>query len=130
MASHYWKASPGAHEVPRIRHELCAYAASQGVSPTLVEEVALAVTEVVANAVVHAYPDETRDDGEIMVTATVNGEELTVRVVDDGIGLMPRVDSPGAGLGLAIAGKVARRMVVERPSRGGTEVRMTFREVG
>ena len=55
---------------------------------------------------------------------------VRLRVVDDGVGLSPRVDSPGAGLGLAIAGKVAKRMVVETPQRGGTEVRMTFRQTG
>jgi two-component sensor histidine kinase len=127
MASHYWKAAPGPREVGRLRHAVREYTASQGVAPALVHDVALAVSEVVSNAVVHAFPAGA-EDGSIMVTATVNGNEVTVRVVDDGIGLTPRVDSPGAGLGLAIAGKVARQMVVERPQRGGTEVRLTFRE--
>jgi anti-sigma regulatory factor (Ser/Thr protein kinase) len=128
MASHFWKASPGPAEVTRIRHAVAAYTAEQGVPPDVVQDVALAVTEVVANAVVHAYPNGA--DGTITVMATVNGNELTVRVVDDGVGLTPRVESPGAGLGLAIAGRVARRMVVETPDRGGTEVRMTFATAG
>lgn len=127
MASQYWKAAAGAQEVGRLRHAVGAYTASQGVAPALVQDVVLAVSEVVSNAVVHAFPAD-YDDGSIMVTATVNGSEVTIRVVDDGIGLTPRVDSPGAGLGLAIAGKVARQMVVERPQRGGTEVRLTFRQ--
>jgi anti-sigma regulatory factor (Ser/Thr protein kinase) len=126
MASHYWKAKPGAREVGRLRHAVADYAMSQGISPGTVQDVVLAVSEVVSNCVVHAFPVDGCDDGTITVMATVNGGEMTVRVVDDGIGLMPRTDSPGAGLGLAIAGKVARRMVVERPERGGTEVRMTF----
>jgi stage II sporulation protein AB (anti-sigma F factor) len=127
MASHYWKAHPGPEEVSRIRHAIADYTRSQGLSHEVVDDVSLAVSEVVSNAVVHAFPDG-RSDGEITIMATLNGEELTVRVVDDGVGLSPRVDSPGAGLGLAIAGKVARRMVVECPQRGGTEVRMTFRQ--
>ena len=127
MASHYWKAHPGPHEVSRIRHAIADYTLSQGVPQHLVDDVSLAVSEVVSNCIIHAYP-QGHDDGEIMITATVNGAEVTIRVVDDGVGLVPRVDSPGAGLGLAIAGKVARRMVVECPQRGGTEVRMTFRE--
>jgi anti-sigma regulatory factor (Ser/Thr protein kinase) len=125
MASHHWKARPGTAEVRRIRREVADYAAGQGVGRAVITDLELAVTEVVSNCIVHAYPD---GDGEILVTATVNGDEVTIRVVDDGVGLRPRMDSPGAGLGLAIAGKVARRMVVEHPERGGTEVRMTFRE--
>ncbi len=90
-----------------------------------VQDMAIAVSEVVSNAVLHAFPQD-GCDGTITVMATVNGGEVTIRVVDDGVGLRPRSDSPGAGLGLAIASSVARRMVVERPERGGTEVRMTF----
>jgi anti-sigma regulatory factor (Ser/Thr protein kinase) len=127
MASHYWKAHPGPQEVTRIRHAISAYTASQGVPQGVVDDVALAVSEVVSNCVVHAFPRGS-EDGTITIMATVNGAEVTIRVVDDGVGLSPRIDSPGAGLGLAIAGKIARRMVVETPQRGGTEVRMTFRQ--
>ena len=127
MASHYWKANPGPQEVSRIRHAIADYTSSQGVPQCVVDDVALAVSEVVSNCVVHAFP-KGDGTGTITIMATVNGEEVTIRVVDDGVGLTPRMDSPGAGLGLAIAGKVARRMVVEQPQRGGTEVRMTFRE--
>jgi serine/threonine-protein kinase RsbW len=126
MASHYWKVRPASQEVSRIRHAISDYTAGLGVPPAVVEDVALAVSEVVSNSVVHAFPED--GDGTITIMATVNGSEVTVRVVDDGVGLSPRVDSPGAGLGLAIAGKVAKRMVVECPQRGGTEVRMTFRQ--
>jgi serine/threonine-protein kinase RsbW len=127
MASHHWKATPGAREVARIRHAVADYTTSQGIPQGVVDDVSLAVSEVFSNSVVHAYPGG-GDGGSITVTATVNGDEVTVRVLDDGVGLSPRLDSPGAGLGLAIAGKIARRMVVEHPARGGTDIRMTFRE--
>jgi serine/threonine-protein kinase RsbW/stage II sporulation protein AB (anti-sigma F factor) len=128
MASQYWKAGADPEEVRRIRHALADYAADQGVARPVVDDLSLAISEIVSNAVVHAFPD--RDDGTITVMATVNGGEMTVRVVDDGVGLQARMDSPGAGLGLAIAGRVADRMVVEHPSHGGTEVRMTFAATG
>jgi serine/threonine-protein kinase RsbW len=125
MASQFWRARPATQEVSRVRHAVCDYASSQGLEAHVVQDLAIAVSEIVSNAVMHAFecPEE---HGTIMVSATVNGDELTVRVVDDGVGLRPRNDSPGAGLGLAIAGAVSRRLVVERPQRGGTEVRMTF----
>src|SRR3954447_5807654 len=127
MASQYWKASPGAQEVTRIRHAIADYTLSQGVSSEMVNDVSLAVSEVVSNCVMHAFPPAA-DGGTITIMATVNGDEITVRVVDDGVGFAPRLDSPGAGMGLAIAGMVAQRMVVERPQRGGTEVRLTFHQ--
>jgi two-component sensor histidine kinase len=91
-----------------------------------VSDVALAVSEIVTNAVVHGYPNGREGEGNITVMATVTADEVIVRVIDDGVGVRPRFDSPGAGLGIAIAGRVARRFVIEHPQRGGTEVRMTF----
>ena len=128
MASHHWKTEAKAEEISRLRHEVVEYAVDQGLDHDLVNDIALAVSEVVTNAVLHAFPDP--GDGSITVMATVNGDEVTLRIVDDGVGMRPRMDSPGAGLGLSIAGQVSRRMVVERPERGGTEVRMTFARAG
>jgi anti-sigma regulatory factor (Ser/Thr protein kinase) len=124
MASHHWKTPARPEEISRLRHEVVEYAVDQGLDNALVNDIALAVSEVVTNAVLHAFPEP--GDGSITVMATVNGDEVTLRIVDDGVGMRPRMDSPGAGLGLSIAGQVSRRMVVERPERGGTEVRMTF----
>jgi nitrate/nitrite-specific signal transduction histidine kinase len=51
---------------------------------------------------------------------------LAVRVADDGVGLVPRDDSPGAGLGLQIAAMVADRLQVEPVEPSGTAVNLTF----
>ena len=124
MASHHWTTEPRPEEISRIRHEVMEYAEENGLDRSLVNDIALAVSEVVTNAVLHAFPAPA--EGTITVMATINGDEVTLRIVDDGVGMRPRFDSPGAGMGLSIAGQVARRMVVETPERGGTEVRMTF----
>jgi anti-sigma regulatory factor (Ser/Thr protein kinase) len=62
-----------------------------------VHAVELAVSEAVNNAVVHAcrYRDPTAVPARIQVTAVVRGEELLVTVADEGIGMRPRLDSPG-----------------------------------
>ena len=110
MASQFWRARPGAEEVSRLRHAVVDYAASQGLAPEQVQDLAIAVSEVVTNAIVHAFPPAgEQQEGTITVMATVNGDEVTVRVVDDGVGLRPRSDSPGAGLGLAIARQIAEQ---------------------
>ena len=63
----------------------------------------------------HAYRDG--GDGSITVTAErCDGRRCASAIADDGMGLSPRTDSPGAGLGLVIAGNVADRLEIERPA--------------
>jgi anti-sigma regulatory factor (Ser/Thr protein kinase) len=113
-----------ADQVKLARHEVAAYAREYGaVDP---DGVALAVSEAVTNAVVHAYVDAPRP-GDVEVTAEVHADDgLEIRVSDDGRGLMPRLDSPGLGVGLPIVAKLAQRFKVEARPTGGTAVRMFF----
>ena len=120
-----WTTKPEPENVAALRHNVREYARGSGLDGDRVAELTLAVSEIVANAVVHAYRDGS--DGTITVAAeTVAQGEVRVRIVDDGIGLSPRTDSPGAGLGLVIAGNIADRLEIDRPETGGTEVRLTF----
>jgi anti-sigma regulatory factor (Ser/Thr protein kinase) len=57
---------------------------------------------------------------------TVEPDELLVAVSDDGVGLTPRADSPGLGLGLPIIAALADRFEVQERA-GGTRVLMGFR---
>ena len=107
-----------------LRQEIRDYATRSGLGSRRAQEVTLAVSEIISNAVVHAYRDG--GDGTITVGAEPADDGIVVRVVDDGIGLSPRPDSPGAGMGLMIAGMIADRLQIERPQQGGTAVRMTF----
>jgi anti-sigma regulatory factor (Ser/Thr protein kinase) len=110
--------------VAHLRRAVRDYASEQGFGQDRLHEVTLAVSEIVANAVLHAYRDG--GDGSITVAAESSDDGLVVKVADDGMGLTPRTDSPGAGLGLVIAGNVADRLEIDRPDEGGTEVRLTF----
>jgi serine/threonine-protein kinase RsbW len=130
MARKVWTAAAVPGEVRRLRHEVCAYAREAGVPDSRLDDVALAVTEIVTNAVLHAHQGRPGIVGRITVAADVTeAGELTVSIVDDGIGLVPREDSPGAGLGLIICDQLADVAYAE-PDEGGTEVRMTFAPTG
>ena len=74
----------------------------------------MVVSEAVTNAVVHAYRDRERP-GQVHVSASLEDEGVEVAVADDGIGLRPRADSPGVGLGMPLIADLADR--VEIPER-------------
>jgi anti-sigma regulatory factor (Ser/Thr protein kinase) len=88
------------------------------------DAVLLAVTEAVANAVLHAYRGER--DGEIEVVATHDRDGLTVVVADRGIGMSPNPASRGLGFGLPVIGAYADSFRVEPVRGGGTRVTMRF----
>jgi serine/threonine-protein kinase RsbW len=108
--------------VGALRREIAAFADRCGMDADGVEAVRLAVSEAATNAVVHAYRDGT---GELVVRASVREEELVVVVSDTGVGLAPRPDSPGLGLGMPLIASVTSRFQIVS-SEGGTEVHMAF----
>ena len=105
----------------RAAHELAGRA---GLAPGRCADVALAVGEICANVVVHAYPD--RSDGTFTLRAHGESGTLDVVVADEGVGLRPRDDSPGAGFGLPIVASLTSAMELRPGDAGGSEVRMTF----
>jgi len=116
-------AVPGAvSRARRAVHELAVGRVGDGYA------VALAVSEAVSNVVIHAYRDRDGDSapGEIHVTVTIYGDELLVSVADEGTGMRPRMDSPGAGLGLPIIATLADRFEVQQQP-GGTRLLLGFR---
>jgi anti-sigma regulatory factor (Ser/Thr protein kinase) len=114
-------AEPGA--VGRARQAVAAFAERHGLARGA--DVALAVTEAVTNAVVHAYRDGR--SGMVRVVACARQDGLLVVVRDYGCGMQPNPGSPGAGLGLAVIGALAGEMNIERPDEGGgTRIRIRF----
>ena len=113
-----------ADEVARARAEARRLAERAGFTPARCADVALAVGEVCSNVVVHAYRDG--PPGTFVLDIHAAPDELTVRVVDDGCGLTPRKDSPGAGYGLPLVAAIASTLELRPSPTGGTSVLMGF----
>jgi anti-sigma regulatory factor (Ser/Thr protein kinase) len=106
-----------------MRRLLVAFAAHFGASAVVCADVALAVTEAVANVVLHAY--EPRAPGLVHVMADVEDDALEVLVIDHGLGLRPG-RSDGLGLGLATIAASTARFAISGRDPTGTEVWMRF----
>ena len=110
--------------VPLARRALTDVAAAAGADPQRLEEIRLAVSEALTNAVVHAYRNG--DVGRVQVTAAVASGELWVLVGDDGRGLHAWNDSRGLGIGLSLISGLSDDFAIVTRASGGTEVQMRF----
>jgi anti-sigma regulatory factor (Ser/Thr protein kinase) len=106
-----------------LRGEMEAVARQCGLSEERAKDVKLAVSEAVTNAVQHAYRD--REPGDVWATASVDDEQLQIVIADGGVGMTPRTDSPGLGLGLPLISHLADSIQVLSTGEG-TEIHMTF----
>jgi anti-sigma regulatory factor (Ser/Thr protein kinase) len=88
--------------------------------------VILALSEVVSNAVRHAYAG--REPGDVEVAVTLDTTELRIAVRDFGRVQLPS-PSPGMGIGLSIAERCADELRI-RPLPGGTTVELLFQSEG
>jgi anti-sigma regulatory factor (Ser/Thr protein kinase) len=89
------------------------------------DAVGVVVSEAVTNAVVHAYRDRERP-GAVHVSARLDDEGVEVSVADDGVGLRPRADSPGVGLGMPLIADLADEVEFTREGGGGVRVAARF----
>lgn len=117
-----YEATP--ENVAVVRSQMAALAGDCGLDEGAIADVRLAVSEAATNALLHAYRDAT-EPGTIRIEAQIAGGELVIAVKDDGIGMAPRSDSPGLGLGLPVIASVANRFEVI-PDEPGTRLRMAF----
>ena len=108
--------------VGKARHAVAEFARVHGADP---DDVALAVSEGVSNAIIHGFRD--REPGHIDIRALVDGDRVVVSVSDDGVGVTPNPQSPGLGLGLALIGSLADGVELRRDGRpSGTTLIMRF----
>lgn len=116
-------AEPSAVSV--LRRRAAEFVSTAGASDEVTDAVALAVSETVTNAVVHAYDAD--EGGQVRVSCLAEGERFIVEVTDEGAGIWLRRDSPGIGHGLAIVGAVAQSLdIAPNPDGRGTALRMVF----
>jgi len=88
-----------------------------------VQGVSLATSEAVTNSVIHGFRG--RDEGRIVVRARVERDAMVVEVTDDGIGMVPNLNTPGLGLGTSLISQVSREAKFQS-SDEGTTVTMVF----
>jgi stage II sporulation protein AB (anti-sigma F factor) len=88
-----------------------------------VDDVRIAVSEAVANCIVHGYRDGKR--GTIRVTGRLQRDRLLVTVADDGIGMTPNPGSSGLRLGIPLITKLCDDVRFSSSDRG-TVVSMSF----
>jgi stage II sporulation protein AB (anti-sigma F factor) len=110
--------------VPMARRALTAVAARAGATGDRLEEIRLAVSEALTNAVVHAYRDG--PPGRLHVTAAVTSGELWILIGDDGRGMHAWNDSHGLGIGLSLISGLSDDFAIVTRASGGTEVQMRF----
>lgn len=107
-----------------VRHVLGGVGDALALHPELLSDVKLAVSEACANAVVHAYP---RGKGGLLdLELTANAQRLDIIIRDHGLGMMPRADSPGLGVGLPLMASLSESLELTNRADGGTEIRMCF----
>lgn len=117
-----------APQLAEIRRAVTEAASGLGADETVLLPINLAVSEAATNAILHAYRDRTTGrDRSVRVMVRKAGDHLDISIHDNGIGMMPRSDSPGLGLGLGLMAHEADRLEIREAPGGGTEVVLSFR---
>ena len=113
-----------------VRLTLAGIAREVPMSESALADLKLAVTEVCANAVRHAYRD---GSGVVRLLFDVRADTIEITVEDDGPGFQP-AETPEElvgeelledGMGLSISRAIVDELVVDGGTGGGTVVRLT-----
>ncbi len=115
--------------VGRVRADVTAFAAAHGVDAASVDDIRLAVSEAVTNAVVHGYREA---PGTVDVRAEHADGALSISIRDSGCGMQARsigTGHAGMGVGLSLIRRVVSELSVAPHMGDGTEVRMRFDHV-
>jgi serine/threonine-protein kinase RsbW len=101
------------------------FARSHDAPAEALDAIALAVSEATTNVVMHAYRREALA-GTFSLDLEVHDGSLVIDVRDNGLGMRPRLDSPGLGFGLPLIASLTDGFAVAPGEKGGTCVSMRF----
>ncbi len=118
------RAPARAESVAPLRRAVIEFATAYGATKRQREDIAVAVSEALTNAVQHGYRDSD-DAGVVVARAWIQDGLLQVVVCDEGVGMRPRFTGRGTGFGLLLIGRFAQQMRFE-DAMPGTRLRMTF----
>ena len=114
-----------------VRQTVAIFAAQLDFTIDEIDEIKVAVSEVVSNAVIHGYPDGT---GIVRIEARIENGQLSVTVSDSGVGIEDvewatqptHTTQPDErmGSGLVFAREYMDELVIESRLGQGTTVRM------
>jgi anti-sigma regulatory factor (Ser/Thr protein kinase) len=122
-----WPALP--ENVAQARDRGRVFALTHGAGSSVIDDLLLAISEAASNVVLHAFVGA--GTGHLALVARAGRDRLTMSVIDDGIGMRPRLDSPGLGLGLSTIFRLVAGLEIRPGLDGrGTEVRMSFAAPG
>ena len=99
------------------------------IDPDRAVAIGIIVNELVMNAVKYAYPDGA---GPIHVDLVSEGDNVSLSIADDGVGLNVKVDPRSTGMGQRIVSAMATKLdaSVERdPNHAGTRIVLRFSRV-
>lgn len=99
------------------------------IDPDRAVAIGIIVNELIMNAVKYAYPE---GSGPIHVDLGSSGDDLTLSISDDGVGLNVKSDPRSTGMGQRIVTAMAQKLdaTSERdPSHTGTRITLKFRRV-
>ena len=99
------------------------------IDPDRAVAIGIIVNELVMNAVKYAYPDGA---GPIHVDLASEGDNVSLSIADDGVGLNVKVDPRSTGMGQRIVTAMASKLeatVKRDPSHHGTRIVLRFRRV-
>jgi two-component sensor histidine kinase len=99
------------------------------IDPDRAVAIGIIVNELVMNAVKYAYPHSA---GPIHVELHALGDDLTMSITDDGVGLNAKTDPRSTGMGQRIVTAMATKLEasVERdPAHTGTRIVLRFRRI-
>jgi anti-sigma regulatory factor (Ser/Thr protein kinase) len=119
-----WVCETRAERVADLRHAVVRYAARHGFGGEPLANIAVSVSEVVTNVVLHSRNTGATTDIAVSAESAPDGE-LIVRVRGAGL-TPPQDDDPQLALGMVIASELARSIDVRRAASGATEVELRF----